>query len=90
MRLLSVLAFCLTIAGSISAQTVDDLADYVAGMPRGMLGIPAYWLEMESAVGWERMILVIGYANNQSICSMLEGMARESSPGRRFKCSEAN
>jgi hypothetical protein len=49
-----------------------------------------FWLEMESAVGWEKMILVVGYAANGPICERLAAVARIDAPAREFRCNTAN
>ncbi len=86
--ILATIGFCLP--STLAAQTIDDLVDFVAGMPRGTLGIPAYWFEMETLVGWERMILVIGYANNRSTCELIEQIGTAQSPNQSFRCTPAN
>ncbi|MDE4275788.1 hypothetical protein PXK58_15680 [Phaeobacter gallaeciensis] len=82
--------FFLSLSSVGHSQTIEDLADYVSVMPRGTLGTPAYWMEMKSLVGWEKMILVIGYASNQPVCEMMVRMGSEQSPDREFRCTAAN
>ena len=75
----------------VSAQSNGDkIADFVNDMPRNALDLPMFWLEMKSTVGWENMILISGYANNQPICNKLLSIVRNDAPNRKFRCSTAN
>ena len=47
------------------------LESVVEQMPRGLAGISLQWFEMETAIGWEKMMLVFGYADNKSVCEHL-------------------
>lgn len=86
---LSILA--LMVAASAQAQANGDrLEPLVADMPRNSVGLPMYWLEMESAVGWEKMVLVFGYADNNAPCARLQELAHLDSPDRNFRCVVAN
>ena len=85
----AVLLFTPIIQGEAYAEE-DKLKEFVAELPRGGLGIPFFWLEMKTLVGWENMILFYGYADNKSICDMLLGIAIKDSPDREFRCSAAN
>jgi len=49
-----------------------------------------YWLEMKSVIGWEKMVLFVGYAANGPVCERLAAIARIDSPDREFRCSTAN
>ena len=49
---------------------------------------PAYWLEMTSLVGWERMILVFGYGDNRSACEEIRSHAAATNPDRSYVCTE--
>jgi len=69
---------------------MDALVDFVQDMPRGGLGIPDQWLEMKSTVGWEKVMLVVGYADNRSVCFALADIAKADSPDRDFRCADAN
>ncbi len=90
MRAILICAIFVSMASMGRAQTVEELAEYVSGMPRGLLGTPSYWMEMRSALGWEKMILVVGYANNQPICEMMVRLGSAQSPDREFRCAAAN
>ena len=90
--MLRAIIFCylvLTAFPSYSAD-IDDLERLVGKMPRGTLDIPIYWFEMRTSVGWEKMMLVLGYADNRSICDYLKSIAYKSDPQREFRCSAAN
>lgn len=49
-----------------------------------------YWLELKSAVGWGKMILVVGYVANGPVCDRLAAVARIDAPAREFRCNTAN
>ena len=87
--ILTVLLFTPIMQNEAYAEE-DKLKEFVSELPRGSLGIPFFWLEMKSLVGWEHMILLYGYADNRSACKMLVGVARKDSPDREFRCSTAN
>lgn len=67
-----------------------DLYEAAENHPRGGLNIPAQWFMMESMIGWEKMMLIFGYANNIDICEHLVEVAKEESPDRNFRCTDAN
>lgn len=67
-----------------------DLYTAVENHPRGELNIPAQWLMMDTLVGWDKMILVVGYADNVTVCQALAEIAKEDSPDRNFRCTDAN
>jgi hypothetical protein len=71
-------------------ETSDKLEKVVSQLPRGSLGMPIYWFEMESMIGWEKMMLVLGYADNRTICIHLETIAKNEAPARNFRCKPAN
>lgn len=87
----SFLALCLGffLGFYYKAQNVD-LYETAENHPRGGLDIPAQWFMMESAVGWEKMMLVVGYADNVTVCQRLVEMAKVDSPTRNFRCTDAN
>ena len=86
------IAFCFILLSSTYAHSadIDDLERLVGKMPRGTLDIPIYWFEMRTSVGWEKMMLVLGYADNRSICDYLKSIAYKSDPQREFRYSAAN
>lgn len=67
-----------------------DLYEAVENHPRGGLDIPAQWFMMESMVGWEKMMFIFGYADNVEVCQHLVEVAKEESPERNFRCTDAN
>lgn len=85
----SLLSAVLGFSGGYFYKSVD-LYEAVRNHPRGGLNIPAQWFMMESMVGWERMMLVFGYADNVDVCQKLVEMAKEESPDRNFRCTDAN
>ncbi|MGD9670777.1 MAG: hypothetical protein AB7U75_17315 [Hyphomicrobiaceae bacterium] len=93
MKLLSTLVLTAVVAvmfyfvGASQGQTIEEAA---ADLPRGGLNIPAQWFMMESLVGWEKMMLIFGYADNEDVCMHMLEIAQEESPDRRFRCMAAN
>jgi hypothetical protein len=76
---------------AVSAETASEyLERYAPGIPAGSMGISAQWFEMESLVGWEKVMLVFGYADNKTTCLALARIAKEDSPDRSFRCTDAN
>ena len=71
-------------------KKLDKIERAVTNLPRGSIGIPVQWFEMETIIGWEKMMLILGYANNMLACERILILAREESPSRRFRCSPAN
>ena len=67
-----------------------DLYTAVENHPRGELDIPAQWFMMNTLVGWDKMMLVFGYADNVSVCQLLVETAKKDSPDRDFRCTDAN
>ena len=73
------------------AQDQDEVLDsFASKMPRGIAGIPNQWVLMKSIVGWEKMMLIFGYADNRSGCEHLVEVALLESPERDFSCTDAN
>ena len=70
--------------------TTDDLEKFVRELPRGTLAIPFQWFEKDGLLGWEKMILIFGYADNQSLCEAMLVIAAKDSPDQNFRCSAAN
>lgn len=91
-RLLAITALMTGIwCGSASAQTNGDRIDaFVYELPRSDWGGAIYWLEMKSAIGWEKMMLIVGYASNGPVCERLSEIARIDAPYREFRCITAN
>jgi hypothetical protein len=88
---LAVLATALWSTHPANAQTNSERIETFANeLPRNDWGGAMYWVEMESAIGWEKMMLVVGYASNGPVCERLAAIARIDSPDREFRCSTAN
>jgi hypothetical protein len=47
-------------------------------------------LEVESLVGWEKAILIFGYADDFDVCNQLLKASSLEAPARRFKCTPVN
>lgn len=91
LRYLPHLALALLCAAGAQAETgAERLEQLVPTLPRNSNGLPMYWLEMETLVGWERMMLVFGYAENGTPCGRLRELASEDAPDRQFRCTMAN
>lgn len=67
-----------------------ELEKAVKNLPRNSIGSPAYWYEMNGLTGWEKVILVFGYAENLEVCQYMVKLGKKESPGRDFKCTPAN
>lgn len=67
-----------------------DLYKAAENHPRGSLNIPSQWFMMEGAFGWEKMMLIFGYADDVEVCEHLVEVAKEESPNRDFRCTDAN
>ena len=68
----------------------EDLEDLARSRPLGSAGIPEQWFEMESTLGWEKMMLGFGYADNKTVCEELVKIAKDGSPDRNFRCRDSN
>ena len=91
MKIFRVIAVGLMLVTPVQAQTNGDrLEGFAESLPRNSLQLPMYWFEMESTIGWEKMMLIFGYANNEPPCLMLLNIASAESPMRRFRCSIVN
>lgn len=77
-------------AENSAVPAVTTIETAAKNHPRGSLNIPAQWFMMESLVGWEKMILIFGYADNVETCLHLLDIAKIESPGRSFRCENAN
>ena len=75
---------------AFAEERADDIDRVVRGLPRGPADMPIYWFEMRSILGWEKMMLVLNYANNRAVCDHLKSIAYKESPGREFRCTAAN
>lgn len=81
----------LLVATSAYAETNgDSVAAFASELPRTEWGGAMYWLEMKTIIGWEKMILVVGYAANRPVCERLAVVARADAPDREFRCTTAN
>ena len=74
----------------VFAASMIDLERMVEQIPRGSLNIPVQWFEMKSVIGWEKMMLVFGYADNRGVCLRLIDLAYAENTGREYRCSPAN
>lgn len=84
-------ATAISLASGAWAQTNGErLEAFVNELPRNQWGGAMYWLEMRSLIGWEKMMLVFGYASNSPVCERLAAVARLDAPDREFRCSTAN
>ena len=79
-----------TIGAAYSDDSMNQLERAAKEMPRSALEIPSQWFEMESIIGWEKMMLVFGYADNRDVCKRILAMAVNEGSGRDFRCTPAN
>ena len=90
-QFLCIMAITLCTTMSATAQTNSDrIAAFTNDLPRTKSGGAMYWLEMKTTIGWEKMMLVVGYATNKPICDRLEMVVRLDAPDRKFRCTTAN
>ena len=87
--LFSVLALVIGFSAGYMYKDVD-LYTAVENHPRGGLNIPAQWLMMATLVGCDKMMLIVGYADNVNVCLALVEIAKADSPDRDFRCTDAN
>lgn len=81
----------LGLATSAPAETNNKKIEaFVNELPRNDWGGAMYWLEMKSIIGWEKMVLFVGYAANGPVCERLATISRIDAPDREFRCSTAN
>lgn len=67
-----------------------ELEKAVKNLPRNSIGSPAFWFEMNGLTGWEKVILIFGYADNFEVCEYMVKLGKKDSPERAFKCTPAN
>ena len=80
-----------SVSTSVSAETNSEkIEEFVNELPRNEWGGAMYWLEMDTILGWEKMMLVLGYAANAPVCERLAAVARSDAPDREFRCTTAN
>lgn len=87
--LILIVAILVSFFAGYSYKDVD-LYTAAENHPKGSLNIPAQWFMMESTVGWERMMLIFGYVDDVEVCEHLVEIAKEESPNRDFRCTDAN
>ena len=88
---IAVLAAAMWSTHPASAQTNNERIEaFVNELPRNDWGGAMYWFEMKSTIGWEKMMLVVGYASNGPVCERLASVARVDAPEREFRCRTAN
>lgn len=86
-----IVALPLFLAGPcFSSENSRKIDEFVSHLPKNQWGEGMYWLEMNSLVGWEKMMLVVGYAANGPVCLRLQSVARHDAPHREFRCTPAN
>lgn len=88
--IISVTAVLAVTTGANAQTNGDRIAAFANELPRTEWGGAMYWLEMKSVIGWEKMMLVVGYASNGPVCERLAVVARADAPDREFRCSTAN
>jgi hypothetical protein len=93
MKIYSILIIILSLVSSLGCSKSDpqlELEKAVKNLPRNSIGSPAYWYEMNGLTGWEKVILVFGYAENSEVCQYMVKIGKKDSPERDFKCTPAN
>lgn len=84
------LAIFIAITGCSKPDPQIAFENTVKNLPRNSIGSPAYWYEMNGLTGWEKVILVFGYAENFDVCQYMVNIGKKDSPERDFKCTPAN
>ena len=79
---LSVLHYLSVQENKLSSEIVEE------ALEGELTDKEAYWFEMHSIEGWEKVILVFGYWDNASACEELVVYGERTSPGRSFQCVE--
>ena len=88
---LTIILTYISTPASIHAQgRYNELESIVKNLPRNSLGLPVYWFEMNSLVGWEKVMLIFGYADNGTVCNHMLKLAIIDAPHRNFRCVKAN
>lgn len=85
-----ILATLLFLTGCSESNPQAEFEKTVKNLPRNSIGSPAYWYEMHGMTGWEKVILVFGYAENFDVCQYMVNIGKKDSPERDFKCTPAN
>lgn len=49
-----------------------------------------YWLETDTAWGWEKVSLVMGYGNDWEACEEIKGFWMRQYPAAKYRCIPAN
>ena len=84
-----IVAILISFFAGYSYKNVD-IYEAAEDYPKTSLSLPAQWFMMESSLGWEKMMFIFGYADNIEVCEHLVEVAKEESPSRDFRCTDAN
>ena len=91
-RFLIAVVSAITLATPANAQETggEGIEPYVRDHPLSEQG--DYWFEISNPIiaGWQRTILVFGYADNASACDFLVKSGEVTAPGRVYRCVPAN
>jgi hypothetical protein len=75
---------------NFKSDPVNDFEKAVRNIPKNSLGGSVYWYEMNGLTGWEKVILIFGYADNLALCQYMVKIGKKDAPERDFKCTAAN
>lgn len=75
---------------NFKSDPVKDFEKAVTNIPKNSLGGSVYWYEMKGFTGWEKVILIFGYADNLELCQYMVKIGKKDAPERDFKCTAAN
>ncbi len=90
-KIMAAMIAAIALTTSVQAQSNSEKIEaFISELPRDKWGGAIYWLEMKSTIGWENVMLVVGYAFNEPVCEKLAEVARVDAPHREFRCSTAN
>ena len=80
----------ITFQNAFAQTNTERIEAIVESLPRGTMNTAIYWFEMDTALGWEKMMVIFGYANNLPVCNKLVEISNLDAPFRRFRCTPAN
>ena len=91
-KLLTVLAVTIAIPTmGLSDNYSNTLRDWENFAYDNKLGnSPDYWLEKLTTLGWDKMIIVMGYGSDRRSCEIIAGLLRSKYTAAQYRCKPAN
>ena len=78
----------LTAHADTYQKNLKSWADFVAQNKWG--NSEDYWLEKNTAYGWEKVILVMGYSSDSEGCEDIKATLQAKYPLAEYRCIKAN